>query len=43
MITKGQGAQLATFNFSDKGGEALRSHMKGKKHSQKVAPVQCLF
>ena len=32
-----------TFNILGIGQQALRSHIKGKKYSQKVAPAQCFF
>ena len=32
-----------TFYLSNMRELAFRAHMKGKKHSQKVAPVQCFF
>ena len=32
-----------TFNLSNMGEQALKYHMKGKEHSQKIAPVKCFF
>ena len=32
-----------TFHLSNMGEEVLNSHMKGKKHSQKLAPVKMFF
>ena len=32
-----------TFNLSNMGEQVLKCYMKEKKHSQKIAPVQCFF